>query len=313
MSTKSAVSKENSASLFTRIRRNKEIYFLLVFGLIWYIVFAYIPMYGLTLAFKTYKASLGIFGSPWTGLENYVYVFKDPAFLNSVIRTLQINVGRLVFQFPFPIILALMINELRVGRFKKVLQSVYTFPHFLSWIIVASILTNVLGQTGLVNSFVRLVGGTPISFLGTPAYFQPLIYITEIWKSAGWSAIIYMAAISGIDQEQYEAAEIDGASRFQRIRYITFPGIQNTITVMFILAVGNIMNAGFDQIFNISNPATSKVAETLDMYIYRVTFKSASDFSFSSAVSLFKSVINFTFLLAADRVSKLFGGEGLFG
>lgn len=299
-------------SLWTRIYKNKEIYFLLSFGIVWYLVFSYIPMYGLTLAFKEYKASLGIFGSPWVGFENYKYVFQDKDFMRAVFRTLQINAGRMIFQFPFPIIFALMINELRLGRYKKVLQSVYTFPHFLSWIIVASILINVLGQNGMVNAVIRLFGGESVSFLGTPKLFQPLVYITEIWKSAGWSAIIYMATISGIDQEQYEAAEIDGASRLQRILHITLPGIRGTITVMFILAVGNLMTAGFDQIFNISNPATSKVAETLDMYIYRVTFQSSSDLSFSSAVSLFKSVINFALLLFADKTIKLIGGEGLF-
>ena len=303
---------KESGTLITRIWKNKEIYFLLVFGLTWYVIFAYIPMYGLTLAFRNYRASLGIWGSPWIGMQNYIHVFRDPSFSASVIRTLQINAGRLIFVFPFPIILALAINEIRIGRSKRALQLIYTFPHFLSWIIVASILINVLGFSGLVNSIIRLFGGESFSFLGTPSFFQPLLYITDIWKGAGWSCIIYMATIAGIDQEQYEAAEIDGATRLQRIRYITFPGIQNTMTVLFILAVGNLMNAGFDQIFNLSNAATRRVAETLDIYIYRITFQSATDFSFSTAISLFRSVINFILILSADRVSKLFGGEGLF-
>lgn len=300
------------SSLKAKMWKSREIYLMLLVGVAWYVIFAYIPMYGLTLAFKTYKANKGIFGSPWIGLENYKYVFRDPSFLQAVWRTLNINAGRLFFQFPFPIFLALVLNEVRVGRFKKTLQTVYTFPHFLSWIIVASIMTNILTSTGMVNQIIKLFGGEPVNFLGAPPLFQPLIYLTEIWKSAGWSAIIYLAAIAGIEAEQYESAEIDGASRLQRIRYITLPSIKGTIVVLFILAVGNLMTAGFDQLFNISNPATAKVAETLDMYIYRVTFKSAADFSFSSAVSLFKSVINFILLLSADRISKWVGGEGLF-
>lgn len=299
-------------SLWSQLKLNRQIYLLLIFGLAWYAIFAYVPMYGLTLAFKNYRASAGIFGSPWVGLENYTYVLRDPAFMQSVWRTLRINAGRLIFQFPFPIILALLINEVRIGRPKKVLQSIFTFPHFLSWVVVASVLINVLGQNGLLNSIIRLFGGSAVSILGSTKLFQPLLYITEIWKSAGWTAIIYMATISGIDQEQYEAAEIDGASRVQRIWHITLPGIKATAIVMFILAVGNIMAAGFDQVFNLSNPATIKAAETLDMYIYRITFKSATNFSYSTAVSLFKSIINFVLLITADRVAKLLGGEGLF-
>ncbi len=300
-------------SLVLQVVKNRQIYFLLLFGLAWYVIFAYIPMYGLTLAFKNFRAADGIFGSKWVGTQVFQYVFRDPAFFQAVYRTLTINLGRLVFQFPVPILLALLLNELRIGRFKKALQSVFTFPHFLSWIIVSSILINVLGHQGLLNSVIRLFGGDPVSLLGNPSIFVPMLYITEIWKSAGWTAIIYMASIAGIDQEQYEASIIDGASRFQRAWHITLPGIQPTITVLFILAVGNLMNAGFDQIFNISNAATKNVAETLDMYIYRITFQSTTDFSYSTAVSLFKSVVNFVLLLTADRVSKRIQGSGLFG
>ena len=173
---------------------------------------------------------------------------------------------------------------------------------------------SILGQRGLVNSLLgALFGAKPVPFLGKPSYFQPMVYLTDIWKTAGWSAIIYMASISGIDQEQYEAAEIDGASRIQRIVYITLPSIRSTIMVMFILAVGRLMSDGFDQIFNLSNSATIKAAETLDMYIYRITFKGRVDFAFSSAVALFRSTINMLLLIAADRVSKAMGGSGLIG
>jgi putative aldouronate transport system permease protein len=294
------------------IAKHKERYVLVLPGIVWYVVFAYIPIFGLSLAFKHYVARLGLFASPWIGLHNFRNVFADPAFLQSIYRTLQINAGRLIFVFPFPILLALMINEIRLGRPKKVLQSIFTFPHFLSWVIVASIMISVLGQRGLVNAFLGGVFGMePISFLGTPSYFLPVVYLTDIWKSAGWSAIIYMAAISGIDTERYEAAEIDGASRIQRMWYITLPGIKPTILVLFILAVGYLMSGGFDQIFNLSNPATIRVAETLDMYIYRITFRGSVDFSFSAAVALVRSVVNLVLMFAADRFMKRIGGTGL--
>lgn len=309
-------SKPDLRSRFARtgknILMNKEKYLLVLPGLLWYIIFAYIPLYGLTLAFKRFLAQEGIFGSPWIGLINFERVFADPAFMQSIFTTLRINVGRLVFVFPFPIILALMLNELRLGRAKKVLQSVFTFPHFLSWVIVASVMINILGQNGLVNSLLdTFFGIAPIRFMGTPSYFQPMVYLTDIWKTAGWSAIIYMASIAGIDSEQYEAAEIDGSSRLQRMLYITLPGIKATIVVLFILAIGNTMTQGFEQIFNLSNPATIRVAEILDMYIYRITFRGNVDFSFSAAVALIRSVVNLTLLLSADRIIKRVGGTGL--
>ncbi|MBQ1362714.1 MAG: sugar ABC transporter permease [Oscillospiraceae bacterium] len=306
--------KEKLLHTGKRIALEKERYILILPGLVWYAIFAYIPIFGLTLAFRKYMAKLGMFGSPWIGLKNFQNVFADPAFFASIVTTLRINAGRLIFVFPFPILFAIMINEVRLGKPKKILQSIYTFPNFLSWVIVASIMINILGQRGLVNSVMGALFGTkPVAFLGKPDYFLPVIYLTDIWKTAGWSAIIYMASISGIDVEQYEAAEIDGASRLQRIWYITLPGIKSTILVLFILAVGNLMSGGFDQIFNLSNSATIKVAETLDMYIYRITFRGSVDFGFSSAVALFRSVINMLLLIFADRVSKAVGGSGLLG
>lgn len=309
---KKTYSKGLLAKTGRNILKHKGKYMLVLPGFVWYVIFAYIPIFGLSLAFKTYIAKLGLFGSPWIGLNNFNNVFADPAFLQSIFTTLKINAGRLLFVFPFPILLALIINEVRLGRSKKILQSIFTFPHFLSWVIVASVMISILGQRGMVNSFLGGVFNTkPISFLGTPSYFLPVVYLTDIWKSAGWSAIIYMAAISGIDTEQYEAAEIDGSSRLQRMWYITLPGIKPTIFVLFILAVGYLMSGGFDQIFNLSNPATIKVAETLDMYIYRITFRGSVDFSYSAAVSLFRSLINLLLLFSADRFMKRVGGSGL--
>lgn len=305
--------EQPKGTLLQRIWKNRMVYTLLIPGLVWYIIFAYGPMGGLSLAFKEYKASLGILKSPWIGLENYVYVFRDAAFTKSIIRTLTINFGRMIFVFPVPVLLALIINELRFARLKKGIQTILTFPHFLSWVVIASIMINLLSYNGLVNSFLKLIGLETVNFLGNPSGFVPLLYVSAIWKQAGWDAIIYLAAISGVDMDQYEAAEIDGAGRIKKMFYITLPNIMPTVAVMFVLAMGGLMSAGFDQIFNLSNAAVRDVAETLDVYIYRITFQSAPDFGFSTAVSLFRSIVNMILLLVADKGSKLLGSDGLLG
>nr|WP_258960739.1 ABC transporter permease subunit [Paenibacillus aquistagni] len=299
-------------TLLSEIWKHRMVYTLLIPGLIWLIVFAYMPMGGLSLAFKDYKANLGIWGSSWVGFENFTYVFRDPAFIDAVWRTLYINIIKLFIQFPFPILVALMLNELRMRRTKKLFQTVLTFPHFLSWIIVSGVVINVLAYDGLVNSALAMMNLPTINFLGSEKMFVPMIIFTDIWKSTGWGAIIYLAAISGIDQDQFESAEIDGASRMQQMFRITLPNILPTVTIMFILSVGGLMSSGFDQIFNLANAATKNVSEVLDVYIYRITFQSATDFSFSTAVSLFRSLVNMILLLLADRVAKMMGGDGLF-
>ncbi|MGN7359920.1 ABC transporter permease [Paenibacillus sp. SAF-054] len=301
-----------SGSWYKEIWKHRMTYTLLIPGLIWLILFAYLPMGGLSLAFKHYKANEGIWGSPWVGFENFKYVFRDPTFAQAVWRTLYINIIKLVITFPFPILLALLLNELRMKKTKKLFQTVFTFPQFLSWIIVSGIVINVLSYDGLLNSALQLFGLPTINFLGSEKMFLPMLILTDVWKSTGWGAIIFLAAISGIDQDQYESAQIDGASRMQQIFKVTLPNILPTVTVMFILNVGGLMSAGFDQIFNLANAATQNVSQVLDVYIYRITFQSSTDFSFSTAVSLFRSLVNMILLLAADRVAKLMGGDGLF-
>ena len=307
------MSRVKAGSLVSRILKSWQLYLILIPGILWYTVFAYIPMYGLTLAFRTYRADLGIWGSPWVGLQNFEFVFRDPSFWRALRNTFEISIQRLIFQFPVPIIIALFLNEINRPRYKRFLQTVFTFPNFLSWVIVASIILNLMGHHGFVNNLIRFFGFEPFNFLGNPNIFRPMLYITENWRSAGWGAIIYLAAISGIDQEQYESATVDGASRFQKMLFITLPGIKPTIVVLFILAVGGIMNGGFDQIFNLGNPAVRDVSDILDTYIFRITFQAAADFSFSTAISLFRSVINFTFLIACDRIARRLGEHGLFG
>lgn len=272
----------------------------------------YLPMGGLMLAFKEYKGNLGILGSPWVGLENFRNLFQNKEFFESVFRTLKINALRILVTFPVPVILALLFNELKMVRYKKVIQTLFTFPHFLSWIIIAGLIRNLLSNDGVVNGIIQSFGGDTVSFIGSKALFLPLLFLSDIWKEAGWGCIIYLAAISGIDQEQYEAADIDGASRLQRMFRITVPNIMPTVAIMFVITVGGIMNAGFDQMFNMTNAAVRETGEILDMYIYRVTFQSAPDFGFSMAISLLRSVVNMVLLFIADRGSKCMGGYGLF-
>lgn len=300
-------------TLLAEIIKNKEIYLLAVPAIAWYVVFCYMPMGGLTLAFKSFKAKLGIWGSPWTGLANFQSLFRDPAFFNSVGITLWINVVELLLCFPAPILLAIMLNELRMGRYKKILQTVFTFPHFLSWVIVGSIVKNLLSVDGVFNAVLTSCGLERIIFLGDRGLFRPVIYISAIWKEAGWSSIIYLAAISGIDQQQYEAAEIDGASRFQRIVHVTLPSIMPTVAVMLILQMGGIMSGHFDQIYNLQNDIIAPAAETLNLYIYRITFRRTPNYGFSTAVSLFCSVVNMALLLSANKLAERFGGAGLMG
>ncbi|MBQ8972525.1 MAG: sugar ABC transporter permease [Clostridia bacterium] len=298
--------------LWNVIVKYRAIYFLLLPGLIWYLMFAIAPLSGLQLAFKTYKANLGIFGSPFTGWANFRRVFHDVNFWNAIRQTLLINVVRLIVTFPFPILMAILFNEMRFHKVKNPLQVVFTLPHFLSWVIIASIFNNLLSFDGFVNNIIASLGLERVKIVGSTSAFMPLLYYTDIWRTAGWNTIVYLAAITDIEMEQYEAAEIDGATRFQMITHVTIPSIRGTIIIMFILATGNIMTAGFNQVFNMSNAAVRSVAETLDMYIYRITFQAAPDFGFSMAITLFRSVINMLLLLVADRGSKMMGGNGLF-
>lgn len=298
--------------LIRRIWEARYLYLLIVPLLIFLILFKYMPMFGLQIAFKKFNARLGIWGSAWNGLANFRRMFISPDAIRSIQNTLIVSIGRLLFQFPVPIALALLINEMPGRRLKRVYQTVLTFPHFLSWVIVSSILTNFLSNTGALNALIMDLGGQPISFLATPAIFRPLVYFTANWKEMGYSSIIYIAAIAGIDPTLYEAAIVDGAGRVRRMIHITLPGIRSTIIVLFIMQVGNMMNAGFDQLFYMLNDAVKSVGDILDTYVYTITFQATPSYGFSTAVGMFKSVINFVMLLIADRVVKMLGGDGLF-
>ena len=308
--------KQSFAKYF---RANWALYLLSIPGLVYIVGYKVLPLVGLQLAFKDFDMFAGngildsMFKSEWTGLAYFENIFRSSNFTHLLANTLTISLMKLLINFPLPILLALMLNELRMRRYKKLLQTVYTFPHFLSWVIVGSIVKNLLSVDGVVNGLMAGMGLEKVSFLGNKDLFRPLIYISEIWKEAGWSSIIYLAAISGIDPQLYEVAEIDGASRFQRVVNITLPSIFPTIAVMLILQMGGIMGGHFDQIYNLQNDVIASSAETLNLYIYRITFQRTPNYGFSTAVSLFCSVINMVLLMSTNKVAERFGGTGLMG
>jgi putative aldouronate transport system permease protein len=303
----------NGSVLWRKIKQHRIFYLLLLPVIAFYAVFCYIPMYGVTLSFKKFMFNKGILGSPWVGFDNFHYIFRYSDFWTASRNTVMISLGRLIVEFPTAIILALLLNEIAGSKLKKVYQSIFTFPHFLSWVVMGGILVNILGGTGAMGTILSLLGIPYISFLGDPHLFRPLLYISNIWKGAGWSAIIYFAAIAGISPELYEASYVDGASRWKQMLHITWPSIRGVVAMMLILAVGGIMNGGFDQIFNLYSPPVYQVGDTLDTFMYRLSFSGSVSLGFGvvTAVGLLKSVISLFLLVFANQLVKRLGQEGL--
>lgn len=300
-------------SIAQRLWADKYLYLMLLPLVVWLAVFSYVPMGGILMAFKDYSARLGIWGSEWVGLKHFRRIFVTPAAMKSIINTVEISLSRLVWQFPIPIILAILITEMPGKKIKKIYQTIFTFPHFLSWVVVGVIVSNFMSNNGAINSILSNLGFEKVNFLANVKLFRPLLYVAENWKEMGWSAIIYMAAIAGIDPTLYDAAKVDGASRTQQIWHITLTGIRSTIAILFILAVGGLMNAGFDQIFNLRNGVVKESVQILDAYVYDITFDAMPDYGFSTAVGLFRSMINLALLLLANKVVKMLTGEKMFG
>lgn len=308
--------KKGRQLLWKKICLYKWVYLLMLLpGLALTILFRYVPMYGIQLAFKTYRLS-GIAASPWVGFMHFNRMFVESGFWQATRNTIIISLLKILIGFPVPIILAILLNEVRSQTYKRTLQTVYTFPHFLSWVIVSGIVLNLLGDSGAIKKLAVLFEPNIKStwnVLYNSSYFRLLLVGTDIWKEAGWGTILYLAAITSIDPELFEAAIIDGCNRIQKIIHITLPGILGIIVVMFILSMGNIMNANFDQVFNLYSPPVYKTGDILDTYIYRLTFQSTTvmDYGFSTAVGLFKSVINFAFLAIANYTARALGYEGI--
>ena len=290
---------------------NRYLYLLMLPAIVYLILIDYRTMYGILLAFKDFNARLGILGSPWIGFEHFKNMFADSYFRYVLVNTIVISFGRIIFCFPFAIIIALAFNEIKQRHVKKVLQTVYTFPHFLSWVIVSGVIVNFLAYTGPVNALFDFIGLDRQVFMGDKKLIVPILYITDVWKESGWESIIFLAAITGIDAGLYEAAELDGASRWQKIWHVTLPCIRGTILVMLTLRVGTVLNGGFDQIFNMSNMVVQKTIDILDTYIYRITFQQAADFSYSTAVGLFKSGVGFIMVVIVNKLSRKLEGTGI--
>jgi putative aldouronate transport system permease protein len=299
-----------------RLTRNlvkyRHYYVILIPAVIFFLVFSYYPMYGAIIAFKNFRAVDGIWDSAWVGLANFRRLINTPSFLRVMRNTVGISLLRLFCGFPAPIVLAILFNEVRSKKFLKVVSTLSYLPHFMSWVVLGGIFIQLLSpSTGAVNQIIRLFGGEPVYFLTSERWFIFILIITQIWQSVGWGTIIYMATLSGIDTEMFEAAEMDGIRRFQKIWYIILPYLKPTVGLMLIFASTGILNAGFDQIFNLYNSSVYNVADVLDTYIYRLGIESM-EFSVSTAIGLFKNLVSFTMLsLVNVLVKKLTESEGI--
>ncbi len=297
-----------------KVFRYRFYYLLALPGLLYLLIFKYAPMFGLVIAFKDYdpySGVAGIFSAPWVGLTNFAKFFDSYYFGRIMSNTLVISFLKLLFGFPAPIVFALLINEVRGKYFKKTVQTISYIPHFISWVIVASLLQTLLTtDNGLVNVILNRLGFRSISFLTSPKYFRAILVISDIWKSIGFGSIVYLAAITGVDTSQYEAAAIDGANRLQRIWYITLPSISSVVVIMLIFRVGGLLDAGFEQVFLTYSPSVYKVADIIDTFVYRVGLVE-HDYSYSVAVSFFKSIVAAALLLSTNVISKRISGEGI--
>ena len=291
--------------------RRRYYYMMLLPGIAYYLLFHYLPMYGIIIAFKDFSFRRGILGSDWIGFDNFRYLFQLGDFYRVMWNSIYLNFQRLIFGFPAPILLALMINEINSVRTKRTLQTVIYLPHFLSWVILGGIMVNFLSPSwGLVNLGLKNLGLESIFFMGREALFRPIVVISSIWKEAGWGTIIYFAAISSVNPELYEAAIIDGANRFMRILHVTIPAILPTVIMLLILRLGNMMNNGFEQILVLQNAANMNVSQVFETYVYRIGLLSGR-YSFGAAVGVFTSVVNLGFLLGANRLAKKTTGAGI--
>ena len=297
--------------LLVRIWNCRWLYVMLLPVLLYYIIFKYVPMYGITMAFKDYNVFKGVFESPWCGFDVFQKIFDNKNFWLVVRNTLSLNLLTLAVSFPLTIIVSLMLNEIMSAKFKKVTQSILYLPHFVSWVVVAGIATNLFSQQGgTVNHILNMLGASSIPFLSDEGWWIFTYVICNVWKEIGWETIIYLAALTGVDESLYEAAYLDGATKFQRLIYITLPSIKSVIVTMLILQISKMMTIGLDAPLLLGNNKVINVAEVISTYTYRLGIESAK-YSESTAIGLFQSVINIIILFAADKFAKAIGEEGI--
>lgn len=298
-----------------RMRNDWMLYLLIIPVLAWYLIFCYMPIAGgLSLSVREFRYDTGIWHSPFVGLAHFQEMLSDRDFLRAAANTIIISLGRIAFQMPCAILVAVFLNEIRSAKLKRTFQTVITFPHFISWVVLAGILSNIFGSSGIINQVLNMLGMESISPITSAATFRPFIWLSNIWKEVGWDSIIYLAAITSIDPGLYEAAEVDGAGRFQKIWHVTLPGIKGTIAIMLILAIGQVMtNGSFDQIFNLYSSPVYAVGDTLDTFIFRESFVTGGlNFGYSTAIGMFKSIIGVIMISISNRIVTALGENGLY-
>ncbi len=295
---------------WSRIRPFVPLYILFLPVLAYYVTFSYAPMVGVVIAFKNYNFLDGILHSKWVGLAHFERFMHNGDFWVVFKNTILLAFYRLLFGFPAPILFALLVYEMRFTKAKRIIQTISYLPHFLSWVVVYAIAYNFLSDSGLANRIIESFGGRSISFLGDPAYFRSIFVGSSIWKEVGWGAIIYLAAFTRLDSHLFEAAAIDGANRWRRMWHVTLPGIRTIVSIMLLLALGNILSVSFEQVVVMMNPMVSPVAEVIDYYVYRVGLLTANNFSYATAVGLFRSVIALAIVLIANWFAKKLDEDG---
>lgn len=296
--------------LWIQTKRYKWIYALFIPTLVLLIIFSYMPLLGVQIAFRDYRYAKGIWGSDFVGFKYFERMFREATFLRVLRNTLWISFLKIVIVFPGGVIFALLLNEISQPKIKRLYQTASYLPHFLSWIVLAGIMRDVLSLNGPINAIVQLLGGTPKVLLADSKLFVPILVISDLWQTMGWDSIVFLAAITGVSKELYESAEIDGAGRIRKIVSITLPSIVPVILVMFLLRIGNIMNAGFDQVFNLYSPVVYSVGDIIDTYSYRIGLINV-DYSYSTAIGLFKNVVGVTLMVIVNLLSKKFSDATL--
>ena len=301
--TRRAESYDFKKEFRDNMRKNWSLYLMVLPVLAFYLIFCYKPMYGAIIAFKQYTPGLGIWKSPWVGFENFRYFFSNPDFIRILSNTLRISLSLIIFGFPAPIILTLLFNEIGNKQFKRVAQSVSYIPHFISLVVICGLIKTFVADGSIIQQIVHVFDGKDGSLLNRAEMFLPIYVISNIWQNIGWDSIIYLAAISSIDPQLYEAAQVDGAGRWKRVLHVTIPGLAPTIIIMLILQLGNILSVGYEKIILLYNPLIYDTSDVILSYVYRMGFESM-DWSYSTAVGLFNSVVNFVIIILANTISR---------
>ncbi|MEK3721471.1 sugar ABC transporter permease [Paenibacillus sp. FSL H8-0034] len=310
--TRSSISDSKMNAFKRRLKRQKWFFIMLLPGLLYFLIYKYMPMWGILIAFQDYQPFLGFFGSKWVGFKHFETFFGNEMFWQLFKNTFILAVYNIVFFFPLPIIISLMLNEVRRDIFKRWIQTLIYVPHFVSWVVVVGIsFLFFTTEGGIVNTMLNNMGAEPVKFLLSKDWFRTIVTSQVIWKETGWGTIIFLAALAGVDPGLYEAARIDGANRWRQMWHITLPAIRSTIIILLILRIGTFLDSGFEQIFLMVNPLNREVGEVFDTYVY-TTGISQGKFSYSTAVGVFKSIIGLLLVTGANRLAKKFGEEGIY-